>query len=88
MFRHKKSVAVSRDMQGYIFFKSRLYKELPERDRREIDDLCLKCGGEYYQALFQFVTTDDGADIVCMRHHLSRSTLKRIVRKYYERFNT
>lgn len=86
MFRFKKSVPVSYDRQGYIYFASRLYKELPQKAQQAILNLCLECGGEYYQALFEFVTTDAGATNVCMQHHLSRSTLERAVRKYYERF--
>ena len=86
MFRFKRSVPVSYDRQGYIYFVSRLYEELPQKAQQAILNLCLECGGEYCQALFEFVTTDTGATNVCMRHHLSRSTLERAVRKYYERF--
>ena len=86
MFRFKSSVPVSYDRQGYIYFASRLYKEMPQRTQQAIVNLCMECGGEYHQALFEFVTTDAGATNVCMRHHLSRSTLERAVRKYYERF--
>ena len=38
------------------------------------------------QGLFEFVTTDAGATAVCMKHFLSRSTLERAVRRYYESF--
>lgn len=86
MFRFKRSVPVSYDRQGYIYFKSRLYEELPQAEQQAIVNLCLECGGEYYQALFQFVTTDAGATSVCVQHHLSRSTLERVVRRYYEHF--
>ena len=64
MFRFKKSVPVSYDRQGYIYFTSRLYEELPPRAQQVIVNLCLECGGEYYQALFEFVTTD----AVCYLH--------------------
>lgn len=83
MFRYKKSVPVSYDRQGYIYFKSRCFQELPEEEKHKIINLCLASGGEYHQALFEFVTTDAGATAVCMRHHLSRSTLERAVRAYY-----
>lgn len=86
MFRYKKSVPVSYERQGYIYFKSRCYQELPEKERHRLLNLCLEAGGEYYQALFEFVTTDEGATSVCMRHHLSRSTLERAIRKYYTSF--
>ena len=86
MFRYKKSIPVSYDRQGYIYFTSRLYHELPSWAQQKILNLCLECGGEYYQALFEFVTTDAGATGVCTRHYLSGSTLERVVRKYYENF--
>ena len=86
MFRFKKSVPVSYERQGYVYFASLLYREMPEQAQQEILNLCLECGGEYYQALFEFVTTDAGATSVCMKHYISRSTLERAVRRYYERF--
>lgn len=86
MFRYKKSVPVSYERQGYIYFASLCYKELPPAQQQKILNLCIEAGGEYYQALFEFVTTDVGATAVCMDHHLSRSTLERVVRKYYEGF--
>ena len=87
MYRFKRSIPVSSDRQGYIYFRSRLYKELPEREQKKIVNLCLKTGrGDYYKPLFEFVTTDVGATAVCMRYCLSRSTLERIVRQYYIEF--
>ena len=44
--------------------------------------------GEYYQALFEFVTTDASATALAMRHHMDKTTLYRKVRKYYENFPT
>lgn len=86
VFRFKKSVPLSYEQQGYIYFKSLRYRELEEKERREILDLCRRAGGEYHRALFEFVTTNAGADKVCVRNNLSRSTLERIVRKYYRDF--
>lgn len=86
MFRFKRSVPVDYDTQGYIYFISRRYKRLPLGQQKRILNLCMDAGGEYYQALFEFVTTDQGAVAVCMKHYLSESTLERIVRRYYVRF--
>lgn len=86
MFRYKTAVPVSYERQGYIFFLSRLYGELLPRERERIQELCKACAGESWEALLEFVTTDKGATAVCMRHNLSRSTLERAVRKYYEWF--
>lgn len=86
MFRFKKSVPVSYERQGYIYFKSLCYKDLPRQDQHRLLNLCLEAGGEYYQPLFEFVTSNEGATAICLRHHLSRSTLERAVRKYYAEF--
>lgn len=48
MFRFKSGVKVDYNRQGYIYFTSRLYKDLPEEDQRVILNLCLEHGGESY----------------------------------------
>ena len=85
-FRFKQGIKVSEARQRYIFSVSRMYKELSAEDKKKIKDLCVKAGGEYSEALFEFVTTDAGSTAITMRHYLSRSTLCRIVKKYYENF--
>ena len=83
MFRFKQSVPVGYDLQGYIYFRSKLYSSLDQEAQKRILALCTEAGGEYYQALFEFVTSDVGATAVCRKHFLSQSTLERIVRRYY-----
>lgn len=87
MFRFKNGVRVGYNRQGYIYFKSRLFKELPSSERKKIIDICKVCGGEYHRALLEFVTTDATATAICMKHYCSEATLYRVVRKYYETFN-
>lgn len=86
MFRFKKSVPVSYDRQGYIYFLSRLYDHLPADRQEKIRQHCRTTGGEHAKALFTFVTTDLNATAICARFFLSRSTLDRVVRKYYMDF--
>lgn len=86
VFRFKKAVPVDYDLQGFIYFTSRLYKKLPVKEQQKILQLCVDAGGEYYQALFEFVTEDVGATAVCAKHYISQSTLERIVRRYYLAF--
>lgn len=85
-FRFKSGADVSYNKQGYIYFVSRRHKELPEDAQKEILNLCIRHGGEYYRALFEYVTTDAGATAIAMRHFVSKSTLYRIVKAYYENF--
>lgn len=86
MFRIKKSIPLSRDRQGYVYFRSRMYAELSEGRKEIIRALCAAAGGDYAQAVLEFVTTDEGATAICLRHHLSRETLDRCVRRYYLAF--
>lgn len=86
MFRFKKSIPVDYDQQGFIYFASRMYHCLSPKDQQRVQKLCAEAGGEYYQALFEFVTTDAGATEVCRKHYISQSTLERIVRRYYVAF--
>lgn len=86
VFRFKKAIPVDYDLQGYIYFTSRRFKDLPAGKQKRIKQLCQEAAGDYAQALFEFVTTDDGATAVCTRHFLSCSTLERMVRRYYVAF--
>ena len=86
MFRFKKAIPVDYDTQGYIYFYSRRYNSLTAPAKRKIEGLCMRSGGDHYQALLEFVTTDAGAATVCAKHYLSQSTLERAVRRYYLEF--
>lgn len=86
MFRFKKAIPVDYDTQGYIYFLSKRYRDLPAAVKRRIESLCKEAGGEHYKALLEFVTTDAGAATVCSRYYLSQSTLERAVRRYYMEF--
>lgn len=84
VFRFKKSVPVSYDWQGFIYFYSRLYEQLPAKQKDKIMEICIEAGQEYHRALFVFVTTGLSATAVCDRYFISRSTLERVVRRYYQ----
>lgn len=87
MFRFKKSIPVSYERQGYIFFVSKLYKELPPKAQQKIVALCMECGRGNCRALFEFVTTDTGAVAICEKYRIaSETTIYRMVREYYLKF--
>ena len=86
MFRYKKGVKVGYNRQGYIYFTSLLYRELPQEKRNIIDELCKKCGGDYEDALKRYVTTSDSVTKITMECYVSRTHLYRAVKKYYEAF--
>ncbi len=83
MFRFKKSIPLSYEDQGYIYFYSMRYQKLPKGGQELIEAVSLEAGGEYAAALLEFVTTDAGAAKVCGRHYLSEKSLERAVEKYY-----
>lgn len=86
MFRYKPKLPVSYNRQGYIYFISKMYGSLPQRRQQKIRELCKKHGGEYADALLEYMTTDASLTAVCMRHYLSPSTLDKVVRRYYMGF--
>lgn len=86
MFRVKKGIKRNYQEQGYIYFISLNYYGLNEEGQEKINNLCIVCGGEHYQALFDFVTSDKSATEICLNHAIGKSTLYRIVRAYYEGF--
>lgn len=83
-FRLKKRIRVPYHVQGYVFFLSQRYKNLPKWKRERILLHCKECGGEHWRALLAFVTTDAGAVEICRRYYISESTLERVVARYYE----
>lgn len=86
MFKYKPSINVSYERQGYIYFVSLRYHELPEKARKQIRQLCQNVGGDRAPALLEYVTMNTTVDAVCRKHFLSKSTLHRVVRRYYEEF--
>ena len=86
MYRYKKSVDIEYNRQGAIYFVSRLYAELPEESKKTIRHICEVAGDDHADALMEFVTTDRSATSICMRFYISRSSLYRLVRRYYHEF--
>lgn len=85
VFRFRKGIDVEYDLQGYIYFTSRRFRKLSTGQRALIRALIREVAPGYEKALLEYVTTDSSAAAVCMKHHLSESTLERLVRRYYER---
>lgn len=86
MFRLKRSISLGYNRQGYIYFLSRCYYDLCPTRRSQILELITAAGGEYADALFEFVTTDATATAICLKNYISRATLYRAVKRYYESF--
>lgn len=87
MFRMKTGIPVPYNEQGYIYFVSRMYNALPVAEQEKICRLCRECGGAYSDAVFEFVTTDQGITNISRKYFVGESTLRRKVRKYYIGFS-
>ena len=85
-FRMLPQVKRSYDEQGYIFFFTRLYPQLPQEDRESIESLCKSVAGDSWEALLDFIRSDDYKAKVAMKHNVSRRTLIRWRAEYYTRF--
>lgn len=84
MYRYKRSIPLSYERQGQLYFWMLQYRDLPPHEQQIIREVCAAVGGdEYAPALFEFVTTDHGCTAISMRHNLSYPTLWRYVRKTY-----
>ena len=44
MFRYKRSIPVSEDKQGYVYYASRLYSQMDRKGRETIHRLCQAAG--------------------------------------------
>ena len=82
-FRYKRSIPLEYDVQGHIFFLSRRFERLEKGEQKRIRELCRKAAGAYAGAVLEYMTTDASAVSVCEKHHLSASTLERMVKRYY-----
>lgn len=86
MFRLKRSIDLDYNHQGYVYFLSRCYRDLKPERQIEIMAICSAAGGEHASALFEFVTTDATATAICLKYYISKATLYRVVKRYYESF--
>jgi hypothetical protein len=84
MFKKMRSINLPYQEQGEIYFTCLNYSSKPETVQRNIDSLCAACGGDYRDALFETVTTNQSIDAVALKHNLSPSMLYRLRKNFYE----
>ncbi len=85
-FRYKRGIDRDYKEQGRIYFHCLAYQTLSRREQEKIRRVCDQAGGEYAPALLEFLTTEQGYTAVCMKHHISKDTLYRAVKRFYEAF--
>ena len=82
-FRYKRSIPVGYDGQGSIYFLFRRYHKLEKEEQKRLRGLCRNAAGIYAQAVIEYLTGDDSEEYICRKHHLSPSTLERMVKRLY-----
>ncbi len=87
MFKKLRGVRVPYNKQGLIFFTCRDYTAQSEQMQKKILNACLEVGADYWQALFDVVTTDESIANIAPRHFVSDSTLYRLRRTFYEQWD-
>ena len=86
-FRYKRGIPVSYARQGYVYFKSLRYSELPESEQMRIRRLCREVCKYNHLALLAHVTTGKSVRDVCTEYSIaSPTTIYRALKLYYLRF--
>lgn len=83
MFKKLRGIDLSYERQGFTRFTCLTYEEQPQDVKDRILNLCIRCGADKYQALFEFMTTQNSAVYVAGKHYISESSLYNIRRKFY-----
>lgn len=86
MFKKMKSLNLSYDKQGLIYFTCKNYKYLPVETQEKIENLCQEVGGIYKKALFDMMTNGKSATAVATEYFMSEATAFRLKRKFYKRW--
>ena len=82
-FKKMKSVPLSYNKQGYIYFTCHHYAECDQATRAKIDTLCERVGREYRSALFRVLTTDEPLNRIAHEHYVSPAVLYRKKARFF-----
>ena len=83
MFKKLRGVNLSYERQGFVRFCCLTYDDQPPEVQQRIWGLCMKCGKDYYQALFEFMTMKKSAVSVAAKHFITDMTLYRMRKRFY-----
>lgn len=82
-FKKMRSVNLSYNKQGDIYFILHNYADQPEEVRQKIDALCGVVGKYHYRALFRALTTDEPLNRIAREFYISAPQLYRLKSKFY-----
>lgn len=90
IFRRIRGLSLSYREQGLIRFLCLCYDRLPQWGMEEMQEKIYihsqEQGGDYWQALFQTMTTAKPVETVAQEYGMSDRTLYRLRIKFYERW--
>lgn len=87
-FKKMRSVNLTYNKQGVIYFALHTYADQSDDVRGKIDALCGIVGKYYYKALFRALTTDEPINRIAREHYISARHLYRLKRDFYNAWYT
>lgn len=83
MFRKMRGSKLPYMRQGLIYFVCQNFRDMPPEVQQRIVNLCLQCGGQHYQALFEAVTTQRSMLKISMDHYIDESWLYQLRLRFF-----
>lgn len=83
-FKKRRGIRLTYIEQGYIAFTCWTYHAQPPPMQEKIRRLCASCGGEYADALFDVMVSQESITALTLKHHVSEMLLYNLRKKFYE----
>lgn len=88
MFKKKKSIKISYEAQGLIYFTCLTYRIQPQQVKKRILNLCIEVAGEDYTALFEVLTKSTKTlERISSDYFVSTQRLSLYRKRFYEEWN-
>lgn len=87
-FKKMRSVNLSYNKQGEIYFILHNYADQSEEVRRKIDALCGVVGKYHYRALFRALTTDEPLNRIAREFYISSRWLYHLKGDFYNAWHS
>nr|DAE00019.1 MAG TPA: hypothetical protein [Siphoviridae sp. ctiMP24] len=87
-FKKMRSVNLSYNKQGEIYFILHNYADQPDEVRQKIDSLCGTVGKYNHRALFRVLTTDEPINRIAREHYISARQLYYLKSSFYNAWHT
>ena len=85
-FRYRPLWGMSASERAYIRFTLLYLDRLPAEVGEAARELAREVGGEYFDALWAAITSEDDMERTAFEYHMDRSTVGRLVRRYFKEY--